>query len=173
MPGTDVRATVLLLHSTVTAYTAPGPLHACLARFWLLHTNAANVKLGFHVHLQSLCRLLQRLFKHVDCPLVALVFRQQTTMRQQQQQQQSLAAAGAESQELLALASLRALQLHPKLGLSWRGALWFKLLNHPLPLVRWVTVRGITLLLGLSDAMQQQLMAQQLTVEELVAAQLR
>jgi hypothetical protein len=111
------------------------------------------------------CRLLQRLFEHIECPLATLV------SAQQQQQQPDTAAA--EAQELLALAALRALQLNSSLGLTWRGALWFKLLNHSLPLVRWVAVRGVVLLLGLSDAVQQQLMAQQLDEQQLVAAQMR
>jgi hypothetical protein len=111
------------------------------------------------------CRLLQRLFKHVECPLATLV--------SAQQQQQQLNTAAAEAQELLALAALRSLQLNPSLGLTWRGALWFRLLNHSLPLVRWVAVRGIALLLGLSDAVQQQLMQQQLDEQQLVAAQMR
>lgn len=110
------------------------------------------------------CRLLQRLFRHIQCPLATLV-------SAQQQQQQDEAAA--EAQELLALAALRALQLNPRLGLTWRGALWFRLLNHTRPLVRWVAVRGIALLLGLSDALQQRLMQQQLSEEQLVAAQMR
>jgi hypothetical protein len=110
------------------------------------------------------CRLLQRLFKHVECPLATLV---------SAQQQQQPDTAAVEAQELLALAALRALQLNPSLGLSWRGALWFRLLNHSLPLVRWVAVRGIALLLGLSDAVQQQLMQQQLDEQQLVAAQMR
>jgi hypothetical protein len=110
------------------------------------------------------CRLLQRLFRHIECPLVTLV-------SAQQQQQQDTAAVQA--QELLALAALRALQLNPRLGLAWQGALWFRLLNHTLPLGRWVAVRGIALLLGLSDALQQRLMQQQLTEEQLVAAQMR
>jgi hypothetical protein len=106
---------------------------------------------------------------HIECPLATLVSAQQ----QQQQQQQPDAAAAAEAQELLALAALRALQLNPGLGLTWRGALWFRLLNHSLPVVRWVAVRGIALLLGLSDAVQQQLMQQQLDEQQLVAAQMR
>ncbi|KAF6262490.1 hypothetical protein COO60DRAFT_1699221 [Scenedesmus sp. NREL 46B-D3] len=92
---------------------------------------------------------------------------------QQQQQQQQADTATAEAQELLALAALRALQLNPGLGLTWRGALWFRLLNHALPVVRWVAVRGVALLLGLSDAVQQQLMQQQLSEEQLVAAHMR
>jgi hypothetical protein len=100
----------------------------------------------------------------VECPLATLV-------SAQQQQQQD--AATVEAQELLALAALRALQLDPGLGAAWRGALWFRLLNHSLPLVRWVAVRGIVLLLGLSDALQQQLMQQQLSEEQLIAAQMR
>lgn len=100
-----------------------------------------------------------------------LISHQQTTVTVQQQQQQP--DTSVEQYELLALATLRALQLNPKLGLSWRGSLWFRLLNHQLPLIRWVAVQGVGLMLGLSDAVQQQLTSKLLTDEQLVAALLR
>lgn len=124
----------------------------------------------------SCCRLLQRLFLRIDSPLLILISQQQTAaqqQRQKQQQQKLQPVPSVDQQELLALATLRALQLDPKLGLTWRGTLWFRLLNHQLPVLRWAAVCGVSLMLGLSDAVQQQLMSKVLTDEQLVSAIMR
>jgi hypothetical protein len=68
---------------------------------------------------------------------------------------------------------LRALQLQPQLGSSWRRWQWVQLLQHSLPVVRWVAVQGLRGLLGSTDVQQQQLMDQHLSEAEQLAAQMR
>eukprot|EP00879_Flechtneria_rotunda_P027189 GHRR01029067.1.p1 GENE.GHRR01029067.1~~GHRR01029067.1.p1 ORF type:complete len:739 (+),score=326.62 GHRR01029067.1:246-2462(+) len=139
----------------------------------------------------NISRLLPRLLQQAGSPLHALLSHHQQQLAaappppqaaalQTQTSTQPLpvsAAAAAVSAtadpELLALVTLRALQLHPALAHTWQGSSWFKLLGHQLPVVRWVAVRGISTVLGLTDATESQLMSQQLSVQEQVAAQLR
>lgn len=103
-------------------------------------------------------RLLPRLLPHVPCPL--------THLQQQQQHDQQL-------QELLALSVLRALQLHPVLSSHWRCSLWFSLLQHPLPLVRWCAVSGVCIMLGAADAVSSRLLQTHLTTQQQVEAMAR
>lgn len=102
------------------------------------------------------CRLLPRLLAHVPCPLTQL-------LQQQQQQQQDHA-------ELLALSVVRAVQLQPQLCSQWRGSLWFQLLHHPLPVVRWAAVQGVSAMLCCADAVSSTLMDAHLTPQQQVAA---
>lgn len=122
------------------------------------------------------CRLLWRLLQHAGSPLALLAAQQQASQQQASQQQAVQAHAHQltdAEQELLALAVLRAQQLQPQLAGCLRASLWLQLLRHPLPLVRWAAVQGAALQLRLSDAVQQQLLEQRLSQEQLVAAEMR
>jgi hypothetical protein len=95
---------------------------------------------------------------HVPCPLMLL-------LQQQEEQQQQ--------QELLALSVLRALQLQPQLLSGWRGSLWFQLLHHALPVVRWAAVRGVSLMLASTDAVTTKLLDAHLDTQQQVQAAAR
>jgi hypothetical protein len=110
----------------------------------------------------------------------------------QQQQQQQAEVLSDEQQQLLAMALLRALQLHPRLCRhAWRGSLWCQLLSlsahrghaqqqqqqqqQPTAAVlAWCAVQALSVQLGLPDAVGSQLMQAHLgSVEARVQAMAR
>lgn len=105
--------------------------------------------------MSAACRLLPRLLAQVPCSLTLL-------LQQPQEQPQQ--------QELLALSVLRAVQLQPSLLACWRGSLWFQLLQHRLPLVRWAAVRAVAGMLCCADAVSSRLMDAHLDSQQQVEA---
>jgi len=141
----------VLLHThSVTTEFSPDDLLEYAATAPLLHPRVLLTH-----------RLLPRLLPHVPCPL--------THIQQQQQQHQH----DQQLQELLALSVLRALQLHPVLSSHWRCSLWFSLLQHPLPLVRWCAVSGVCIMLGAADAVSSRLLQAHLSTQQQVEAMAR
>jgi hypothetical protein len=68
---------------------------------------------------------------------------------------------------------LRAVQLQPSLAAHWRGSLWFQLLHHQLPLVRWAAVRAVSQMLCCADAVSSRLMDAHLDSQQQVEAAAR
>lgn len=82
-------------------------------------------------------RLVLQFFKQASSPLDWLLA------------QQADAAHTGTTSEATALAAVRALQLAPALADVWNVSLWFQLLPHPSPVVRWCALQGIAGMLQL------------------------